>query len=45
MLGVANFTGEEPPQVTTEGGTSEEIDFVGNSVFYSQYDWFGPTST
>jgi len=41
LLGVSNLTGEDPPQVTTEGGTGEEIQFVGNSVFYSQYDWFG----
>jgi iron complex outermembrane receptor protein len=41
MLGVANFTGENPPQVTTEGGVDEEIAYVGNSVLYSQYDWFG----
>jgi iron complex outermembrane receptor protein len=41
VLGVANLTGEDPPQVTTVGGTDAEINFVGNSVFYSQYDWFG----
>ena len=41
LLGVANLTAEDPPQVTTEGGTDAEIDFIGNSVFYSQYDWFG----
>lgn len=41
LLGVANFTGEDPPQVTTQGGTDAEINYVGNSVFYSQYDWFG----
>jgi len=41
LLGVSNLTGEDPPQVTTEGGTSEEISYVGNAVFYSQYDWFG----
>jgi iron complex outermembrane receptor protein len=41
MLGVSNLAGEDPPQVTTEGGTDEEISYVGNSVFYSQYDWFG----
>lgn len=41
LLGVANLTGEDPPQVTTEGGTDAEIDYIGNSVFYSQYDWIG----
>jgi len=41
LLGVSNLTGEDPPQVTTAGGTDEEIQFVGNSVLYSQYDWFG----
>jgi len=41
LLGVANLAGEDPPQVTTGGGTDEEIQFIGNSVFYSQYDWFG----
>jgi iron complex outermembrane receptor protein len=41
LLGVANLTGEDPPQVTTEGGTDAEIDYIGNSVLYSQYDWFG----
>lgn len=41
LVGLSNFTDENPPQVTTEGGTDEAIDYVGNSVFYSQYDWFG----
>ena len=41
LIGVANLTAEDPPQVTTQGGTDAEIDFIGNSVFYSQYDWFG----
>ena len=41
LLGVANLTAEDPPQVTTQGGTEAEIDYIGNSVFYSQYDWFG----
>ena len=41
LIGVSNFTAEKPPQVTTQGGTDEEINYVGNSVFYSQYDWFG----
>lgn len=41
LLGVANLTGEDPPQVTTEGGTDAEINYVGRSAFYSQYDWYG----
>ena len=41
LVGVSNLTDEKPPQVTTEGDTDAEIDYVGNSVFYSQYDWFG----
>ena len=41
LLGISNLTGEDPPQVTTEGGTDEEIQYVGSSVLYSQYDWFG----
>jgi len=41
LLGVANLAGEDPPQVTTEGPADEEIQYVGNSVLYSQYDWFG----
>jgi iron complex outermembrane receptor protein len=40
LLGVSNFTAEEPPQVTTTG-TGGVLDAVGNSAFYSQYDWFG----
>ena len=41
LLGVANLAAEDPPQVTTEVVASEEIQYVGNSVLYSQYDWFG----
>jgi len=41
LLGVANLAGEDPPQVTTEGPADEEIQYIGNSVLYSQYDWFG----
>ena len=41
LLGVANLTAEDPPQVTTIGGTDEEVQYIGNSAFYSQYDWFG----
>ncbi|WP_405228779.1 TonB-dependent receptor plug domain-containing protein [Lentisalinibacter sediminis] len=40
LLGVANAFDEEPPQLTTQG-TSGVIEMVGNSAFYSQYDWFG----
>ena len=38
LVGVANLTDKEPPQVTTLG---TNIATVGNSVFYSQYDWLG----
>ncbi len=38
-LGVANVLDEEPPQVTTLN--LGEIDFIGTSAFYSQYDWLG----
>jgi iron complex outermembrane receptor protein len=41
VLGVANLTAEDPPQVTTTGDTDAAINFVGSSAFYSQYDWFG----
>jgi len=40
LLGVANFTDEEPPQLTAYS-TSAALDMVGNSAFYSQYDWYG----
>lgn len=40
LVGVANLTDEEPPQVTTQG-TGAVLDTVGNSAFYSQYDWLG----
>jgi iron complex outermembrane receptor protein len=37
-LGVANLFDEAPPAVT---GLSGEYDRIGNSAFYSQYDWVG----
>ena len=40
LAGVANFTDEEPPQVTAYG-TGGVLNVVGNSAFYSQYDWYG----
>lgn len=40
LLGVANLTGEDPPQVTSQG-TGSVLETVGNSAFYSQYDWYG----
>ena len=39
VLGVANAFDEEPPQVTTLN--LGELNTVGTSAFYSQYDWFG----
>jgi len=39
LLGVANVFDEEPPRVTTLN--LGEVDTVGNSAFYSQYDWVG----
>ncbi len=38
-LGVANVFDEEPPRVSL-GGLGE-VDTIGNSAFYSQYDWVG----
>ena len=40
LVGVANMTDEEPPQVTAQG-TGAVLDIVGNAAFYSQYDWLG----
>jgi len=40
LLGVANVTDEEPPRLTS-WRTSNEVDVVGQSAFYSQYDWLG----
>ena len=41
LLGVSNLFDEEPPKLTTLGATSGENVTVGNSAFYSQYDWVG----
>lgn len=40
LVGVANLTDEEPPQLSniSQGG---RLDTVGNAAFYSQYDWLG----
>jgi iron complex outermembrane receptor protein len=39
-VGVSNLTDEEPPRLTSLG-TSTEVDVLGKSAFYSQYDWLG----
>ena len=41
LFGVSNIFDEEPPRLSTIGDTSGEIETVGNSAFYSQYDWIG----
>ncbi len=38
LVGVANLTDKEPPRVSSVG---DGISSVGNSVFFSQYDWLG----
>jgi iron complex outermembrane receptor protein len=38
-VGVSNVFDENPPRLTTLN--LGEVDTVGNSAFYSQYDWFG----
>ena len=38
-LGAANLFDEEPPRVTTLN--LGELNTIGNSAFYSQYDWLG----
>jgi len=40
LVGVANMTDEKPPRMTS-WRTSNEVDIVGQSAFYSQYDWLG----
>ncbi len=40
LIGVANLTNKEPPQLTTQG-TSDIFTVIGKSAFTSQYDWFG----
>jgi len=37
-LGVSNIFDEHPPAVTSGTG---EYNRMGNSAFYSQYDWVG----
>jgi len=39
-IGVANALDEEPPRLT-DRGTGTEVEVLGNSAFYSQYDWLG----
>jgi len=39
-LGMANVTDEKPPRVTSRG-TSNEVNVLGKTAFYSQYDWLG----
>ncbi len=39
LIGVANVTDERPPRMTAED-TANEVDIVGQSAFYSQYDDF-----
>jgi iron complex outermembrane receptor protein len=41
LLGVSNVFDEAPPKLSTIGATSGENQTVGNSAFYSQYDWIG----
>jgi iron complex outermembrane receptor protein len=40
ILGIANALDEEPPRLT-DRGTGTEVEVLGNSAFYSQYDWLG----
>ena len=40
LLGVANLTDEEPPQLSRVF-TGGRYSMVGNAAFYSQYDWLG----
>jgi iron complex outermembrane recepter protein len=37
---VSNLMDEAPPRVTTLA-TDAAVETVGNSAFYSQYDWYG----
>lgn len=41
LLGVSNVFDTEPPRLSTIGDVSGEVQTVGNSAFYSQYDWVG----
>jgi outer membrane receptor protein involved in Fe transport len=40
IVGISNVFDEEPPRVTTFN-TGAGISSIGNSAFYSQYDWYG----
>lgn len=41
LVGVSNVFDEEPPQLSTIGAVGTEVSTIGNSAFYSQYDWLG----
>ncbi len=41
LFGVSNIFDEPPPRLSTIGDTAGENETVGNSAFYSQYDWVG----
>ncbi len=41
LLGVSNVFDEEPPELSNIGDVAGEVTTVGNSAFYSQYDWIG----
>jgi iron complex outermembrane receptor protein len=41
LLGVSNVFDEEPPILSNIGDVAGEVTTVGNSAFYSQYDWIG----
>jgi iron complex outermembrane receptor protein len=38
--GMANVTDQKPPRMTSQG-TGNEVSILGQSAFYSQYDWLG----
>jgi outer membrane receptor protein involved in Fe transport len=40
LLGVSNFTDKAPPRVTTQS-VGSLLNTIGNTAFYSQYDWLG----
>jgi len=40
-LGVSNVFDESPPRVTTLNLAGAQVESIGNSAFYSQYDWLG----
>jgi iron complex outermembrane recepter protein len=41
LFGVSNLFDEEPPRLSNIGDVAGEVTTVGNSAFYSQYDWVG----